>query len=318
MFQMMNEARVGVAMGATMIGYRGYLYSLEYARERLQGRHASDGPASAPIAIVEHADVRRMLLAQKSYVEGGLSLCLFGASLLDDINTLESPSEIKETHTLLDLLTPVVKSWCSEFGPKANDLAIQVLGGSGYTREYPVEQYWRDNRLNPIHEGTNGIQALDLLGRKVWQHNSLGLQLLGKRMQSDIQRAQSKSTSRCSVWANELSQALLSVQKITMQLGGDLAANKVDETLANAVCYMNIIGKIVVAWLWLRQAIAAEDGLTALTGSTIPNTEDSNFYHGKIQATQYFFKWELTSIHQDLALLTERDDTCYAMQNEWF
>lgn len=318
MFQMMNEARVGVAMGATMIGYRGYLYSLEYARERLQGRHATDSPTSPPIAIIEHADVRRMLLAQKSYVEGGLALCLFGASLLDDINTLETPTEVKETHILLDLLTPVIKSWCSEFGPKANDLAIQILGGSGYTREYPVEQYWRDNRLNPIHEGTNGIQALDLLGRKVWQHNSLGLQLLGKRIQSDIKRAKSLTNSRSTAWSNELAEALLSVQKITMQLGGDLAANKVSETLANAACYMNIIGKVVVAWLWLRQALAAEDGLAKLAKSSTPNIEENDFYQGKLQATQYFFKWELTSIHQDLKLLTDRDDTCYSMNKEWF
>ncbi len=318
MFQMMNEARVGVAMGATVIGYRGYLYSLEYARERTQGRHATDKPSSAPIPIIEHADVRRMLLAQKSYVEGGLSLCLLGSSLLDDINTLESESSIKEAHTLLDLLTPVIKSWCSEFGPKANDLAIQILGGSGYTREYPVEQYWRDNRLNPIHEGTNGIQALDLLGRKVWQHNSLGLQLLAKRMQSDITQAHSINNSRCSAWANELTQALQSVQKITMQLGADLATNNIDKTLANAACYMNIIGKVVAAWLWLRQALAAEDGLTKLEEFGTPNSEDNCFYQGKLQACQYFFKWELSSIAHDLALLTDRDDTCFAMQNQWF
>lgn len=318
MFQMMNEARVGVAMGATMIGYRGYLYSLSYARERIQGRHASDGPDAAPIAIIEHADVRRMLLAQKSYVEGGLALCLLGASLLDDINTLDNPDDVKETHVLLDLLTPVIKSWCSEFGPKANDLAIQILGGAGYTREYPVEQYWRDNRLNPIHEGTNGIQALDLLGRKVWQHNSLGLQLLGKRIQSDIQRAHEKPNSRCSGWADELAQALLSVQKITMQLGGDLASNKIEQTLANAACYMNIIGKVVVAWLWLRQALAADEGLEKIQQSDVTNTEDSDFYNGKLQAAQYFYKWELTSIHQDITLLTERDDTCFSIQKEWF
>ncbi|UZE94579.1 acyl-CoA dehydrogenase [Alkalimarinus alittae] len=318
MFQMMNEARVGVAMGATMIGYRGYLYSLHYARERLQGRKATDGPEASQIPIVEHADVRRMLLAQKSYVEGGLSLCLLGASLLDDINTLEHSTDVKDTQILLDLLTPVIKSWCSEFGPKANDLAIQILGGSGYTREYPVEQYWRDNRLNPIHEGTNGIQSLDLLGRKVWQHNSLGLQLLGKRIQSDIVRAQSSENSRCSVWAQTLGQALLSVQKITMQLGADLAANKVESTLANAACYMNIVGKVTVAWLWLRQALAAEAGLTKLKLNSTTNTEDTHFYNGKLQAAQYFFKWELSSIHQDLALLENRDETCLAMQNEWF
>ena len=326
MFQMMNEARVGVAMGATMIGYRGYLYSLEYARARVQGRHATDSATSEPISIIQHADVRRMLLAQKSYVEGGLSLCLFGASLLDDINTLEDAEEVQRSHILLDLLTPVIKSWCSEFGPKANDLAIQILGGAGYTREYPVEQYWRDNRLNPIHEGTNGIQALDLLGRKVWQNNSLGLQLLGQRIGADIQRAASveaEAGSRCLLWSKELKESLQLVQKITMQLGGDLAQRSdktsgVDKILANASCYLNIVGKVVVAWLWLRQALAAETGLNKLKIAQVESGEEVNFYQGKLQTAQYFFKWELPSIQQDAALIIERDETCFAMQNEWF
>jgi len=314
MFQMMNEARVGVAMGATMIGYRGYLYSLDYARERVQGRHATDAPDAAPIPIIQHADVRRMLLAQKSYVEGGLSLCLLGASLLDDVNTLEDQEEAKQTHILLDLLTPVIKSWCSEFGPKANDHAIQILGGAGYTREYPVEQYWRDNRLNPIHEGTNGIQALDLLGRKVWQHNSLGLQLLGQRISKDIQYAHDAG-ERCEAWGNELKEALSLVQKVTMQLGGDLAKEGVEETLANASCYLNIVGKVVVSWLWLKQALAARAGLANLNEA---ESDEANFYQGKLQAAQYFFKWELPTIQQDANLLFARDNTCFAMQNAWF
>ena len=331
MFKMMNEARVGVAMGASMIGYRGYLYSLEYARERIQGRHATDAPTSAPIPIIDHADVRRMLLAQKSYVEGGLSLCLFGASLLDDINTLDDERCVAESQILLDLLTPVIKSWCSEYGPKANDLAIQVLGGAGYTREYPVEQFWRDNRLNPIHEGTNGIQALDLLGRKVWQHKSSGLQLLGKRIQGDIKHAQSFDQSespkesqaavddnRITEWANELQAALSLIQKVTVQLGGDLASKGVNETLANATCYMNVVGKVVVAWMWLRQANAAREGLINQDAPKKLNSEERDFYLGKLQAAQYFFKWELPRIHQDLSLLSCRDDTCMAMKNEWF
>jgi len=316
MFQMMNEARVGVAMGATMIGYRGYLYSLEYARDRVQGRHATDSPTSKPISIVQHADVRRMLLAQKAYVEGGLSLCLLGASLLDDYNTQPDPELAKQAHVLLDLLTPVIKSWCSEYGPKANDLAIQILGGAGYTREYPVEQYWRDNRLNPIHEGTNGIQALDLLGRKVWQHKSLGLQLLGQRIGEDVHRAEGLG-GRCKEWGVSLKEALLLVQKVTMQLGGDLAKMDVNKTLANAGCYLNLVGKVVVSWLWLKQAMAAEVGLAANSDAD-SNSDDANFYQGKLQAAQYYFKWELSTIQQDADLLLNRDDTCFSMQNDWF
>ena len=165
MFQMMNEARIGVGMGAVMLGYAGYLYSLEYARERPQGRLPdSKDPNTAPVSIVQHADVKRMLLTQKAYVEGAFDLGLYAARLFDDTTTLETEAERKKAHELLDLLTPIVKSWPSEFCLKANELAIQILGGHGYTREYPVEQYYRDNRQNPIHEGTHGIQSLDLLG----------------------------------------------------------------------------------------------------------------------------------------------------------
>lgn len=323
MFQMMNEARIGVAMGAAMIAYRGYLYSLSYARERTQGRLPSNAsPSSSPVAIVQHADVKRMLLAQKSYAEGAVSLCLFGTSLLDDAQTHQDPEQANDAKLLLDLLTPVIKAWCSEYGTKANDLAIQVLGGAGYTREYPVEQCWRDNRLNPIHEGTNGIQALDLLGRKVWQHNSRGLMLLGVRMQQDIQQA---TSDRCQPWASALTESLQLTQHITQQLGKDLMALGPDKTLANASCYLNLVGKVVVAWLWLRQALASEAGLIkgglikeGLASTGTAAASETDFYNGKLQTAQYFFQWELPLIHQDAALLSNRDSTCFDMQESWF
>lgn len=179
MFKMMNEARIAVGFGAAMIGYRGYQYSLAYAKDRLQGRVAPNlKPEDPAAAIIEHGDVKRMLLAQKAYSEGGISLCLYGSNLIDRINTCGDETQKQELSELLDLLTPVLKAWPSEYGPKANDLGIQVLGGAGYTREYQAEQFWRDNRLNPIHEGTNGIQALDLTFRKLWQQQGLGLKVL--------------------------------------------------------------------------------------------------------------------------------------------
>ncbi|MBU2372444.1 MAG: acyl-CoA dehydrogenase, partial [Gammaproteobacteria bacterium] len=181
MFQMMNDARIGVGMGAIMLGYAGYLYSLNYARERPQGR-LPDGknPASAQVPIIQHTDIKRMLLTQKAYVEGAFDLGLYAARIVDEQQTAATEEERRNAHELLDLLTPIVKSWPSEFCLKANEMAIQILGGHGYTREYPVEQYYRDNRLNPIHEGTHGIQSLDLLARKLTQNGGAGLrQLLG-------------------------------------------------------------------------------------------------------------------------------------------
>ncbi|MFT6737630.1 MAG: alkylation response protein AidB-like acyl-CoA dehydrogenase, partial [Kangiellaceae bacterium] len=187
MFMMMNEARIGVGFGAAMIGYRGYQYSLDFAKDRTQGRVAPNNkPEDAAAPIILHGDVKRMLLAQKAYTEGGMSLCMYGSNLIDRINTCTDGTEKQALSELLDLLTPVLKAWPSEYGPKANDLGIQVLGGSGYTREYYSEQFWRDNRLNPIHEGTNGIQALDLTFRKLWQNKSHGLSVLKREVEKDL------------------------------------------------------------------------------------------------------------------------------------
>ncbi|MEO7007550.1 MAG: acyl-CoA dehydrogenase, partial [Caldimonas sp.] len=191
MFHMMNEARIAVGLGATMLGYAGYETSLDYAKSRPQGRPIGPGGKDATlpqVPIIRHADVKRMLLAQKSYCEGALALELYCARLVDEQHT-GALSASAEAALLLDVLTPVAKSWPSEWCVEANSLAIQVLGGYGYTRDFPVEQYWRDNRLNMIHEGTHGIQALDLLGRKVVMHKGAGLAAIGRRVDATITRA---------------------------------------------------------------------------------------------------------------------------------
>jgi alkylation response protein AidB-like acyl-CoA dehydrogenase len=188
MFHMMNEARVGVGLGAASLGYTGYLHALDYARTRRQGRVEKD-PLTPQRPIVEHADVRRMLLAQKAYVEGALGLNLFCARLIDEQRIETDPTQRHRLQLLLELLTPVAKSWPSQWCLAANDLAIQVHGGYGYTREYKVEQFYRDNRLNPIHEGTHGIQGLDLLGRKVTMENGAALEVLGERIARSVAAA---------------------------------------------------------------------------------------------------------------------------------
>lgn len=312
MFQMMNEARIGVGMGAIMLGYAGYLYSLDYARNRPQGRQP-DGkdPSSPQISIVEHADVRRMLLTQKAYVEGAFDLGLYAARLFDDTHTLETAEDRTRALELLDLLTPIVKSWPSEFCLKANELAIQVLGGHGYTREYPVEQYYRDNRLNPIHEGTHGIQSLDLLGRKVSQNGGAALKQLLKLINDCCQRA-SASESLNSL-RQPLVQLLARLQAVTLALLGDLMNGKVNQGLANSALYLKVFGHTVIGWRWLEQAIRAEQGL-----ARTDNAEEQAFYRGKLQAARYFLTWEVPSCHHDLAILEARDDTCLGMKDAWF
>ncbi|QXZ13876.1 acyl-CoA dehydrogenase [Pseudomonas sp. AO-1] len=311
MFQMMNEARIGVGMGAVMLGYAGYLYSLEYARERPQGRVPdSKDPTTAPVAIIQHADVRRMLLTQKSYVEGAFDLGLYAARLFDDTTTLETEAERKQAHELLDLLTPIVKSWPSEFCLKANELAIQILGGHGYTREYPVEQYYRDNRLNPIHEGTHGIQSLDLLGRKLAQNGGAGLKQLIRLIANTAERATAYES--LTALREPLEKLVARLQTVTIGLLTDLAQGKVNSSLANSALYLKVFGHTVIGWRWLEQAIRAEEGLAK------GNAADADFYKGKLQAARYFLTWEVPGCHHELALLEARDDTCLAMKDAWF
>ncbi|SCZ73090.1 MULTISPECIES: acyl-CoA dehydrogenase [unclassified Pseudomonas] len=311
MFQMMNEARIGVGMGAVMLGYAGYLYSLEYARERPQGRLPdSKDPSTAPVAIIQHADVRRMLLTQKAYVEGAFDLGLYAARLFDDTTTLADAAERQQAHELLDLLTPIVKSWPSEFCLKANELAIQILGGHGYTREYPVEQYYRDNRLNPIHEGTHGIQSLDLLGRKLAQNGGAGLKHLVRLIAETGERARAHQS--LNALRLPLEQLVTRLQNVTLGLLGDLASGKVTGTLANSALYLKAFGHAVIGWRWLEQAIRAEEGLARAVAA------DRDFYLGKLQAARYFLTWEVPGCQHELALLEARDDTCLSMQDAWF
>ena len=311
MFQMMNEARIGVGMGAVMLGYAGYLYSLEYARERPQGRLPDGKDPSAPqVAIIRHADVRRMLLTQKAYVEGAFDLGLYAARLFDDSQTLEDDEQRRQAHDLLDLLTPIVKSWPSEFCLKANELAIQILGGHGYTREYPVEQYYRDNRLNPIHEGTHGIQSLDLLGRKVGQNNGAGLRQLTRLIQDACRRAEAHPS--LAALRQPLERLVARLSEVTLALLGDLMQGQVNQGLANSALYLKVFGHAVIGWRWLEQAIRAEEGLAR------GDCADADFYRGKLQAARYFLTWEVPGCHHELALLEARDDVCSSMQEEWF
>ncbi|SNT70008.1 acyl-CoA dehydrogenase [Psychrobacter sp. LV10R520-6] len=311
MFKMMNEARIGVGFGAAMIGYRGYQYSLAYAKDRMQGRIAPNNkPEHDATAIINHGDVKRMLLAQKAYTEGGMSLCLYGSNLIDRINTSDDETLKAELSELLDLLTPVIKAWPSEYGPKANDLGIQVLGGAGYTREYYSEQFWRDNRLNPIHEGTNGVQALDLSFRKLWQNKGLGIQILKREITHDLENI---STPESAQLAAKLTPYMGHLHEVLVHLSKVLTTEKAVTLTGNAQALMNIFASIVVSWIWIRQASKAEQLL-----SDTQDNEKQNFYKGKIQAAKYFIDWELPTIKRDIAILTNTNSVCTDMQADWF
>lgn len=303
MFHMMNEARIGVGLGATMLGYAGYEASLDYARQRPQGRPMGPGgkDASQPqVPIIRHADVKRMLLAQKSYCEGALALELYCARLVDEQHTGE-PDAAAQAGLLLEMLTPIAKSWPSEWCLEANSLAIQVLGGYGYTRDFPVEQYWRDNRLNMIHEGTHGIQALDLLGRKAVMDGGKGLALLAARINATIERA--LAVPSLAEDANALAGALKALGHATRAAW---ATGQPEEALANATPYLQAFGHTVLAWIWLDVALCAQA------------RPADDFVRGKLAAARYFFRYELPRIGAWLRPVETRDDTCRTMDEAWF
>lgn len=300
MFHMMNEARIGVGLLATALGYAGYQASLEYARVRTQGRPVdAKDPSSRPVPIIEHADVKRMLLAQKAYAEGALALGLYCSKLVDIEATTEG-DERAQTTLLLDVLTPIAKSWPSQWCLAANSLAIQVHGGYGYTKEFDVEQYYRDNRLNPIHEGTHGIQGLDLLGRKVTMRGGAGLTLLAETIGATVDRASDSETA--APYAAELRKSVEQLVSVTAQVwsAGDPAVS-----LANATAYLEATGHIVLAWIWLEQLLAS-DG------------KSGDFYDGKRAAAQYFFRYELPKTGTQLALLASLDRTTLDADPAWF
>jgi butyryl-CoA dehydrogenase len=305
MFHMMNEARIAVGLGAVMLGYAGYEASLDYARNRPQGRHMGakgKDPAQPPVKIIEHADIKRMLLAQKSYVEGGLALALYCARLVDEQHTGEG-SAAKEAALLLEMLTPIVKSWPSEWCLEANSLAIQVHGGYGYTRDFPVEQYWRDNRLNMIHEGTHGIQALDLLGRKVVMDGGAGLKLLATRVNDSIARAQQDAAL-----AGHAHALAAQLQRLGAATQAAWSTGVPEEALANATPYLQAFGHVVLAWVWLDVALAAQQ---------LPAGEDA-MKQGKLAAARYFFEYELPKVDGWLQPVAARNDVCRSMQDAWF
>ena len=306
MFHMMNEARLGVGHTAVMAGLGGYLFSLNYARERLQGRHPQDkNPASPQVPIIEHADIRRMLLAQKAAVEGGMALTTYCAHLTD-LEKVEPDAERRAgLHLLLEILTPVAKSWPSEHCLEANKWAIQILGGYGYTRDFPVERYYRDNRLNHIHEGTYGIQALDLLGRKVRMKDGLALKILLGEVDKTLAEAS----------ASGLRDEAAALEKAVSAVGATLSAvaasGDANRGLANATLFLNAFGHVVIAWLWLKQALIAEKALAG-------GAADGVFYRGKLGACRYFFRYELPKVHAELALVGSLDDTCLSFPAEDF
>ncbi|MBU2647267.1 acyl-CoA dehydrogenase [bacterium] len=311
MFQMMNGSRLSVGAAAAAISTAAYYAALEYARQRPQGRNSkTKDPTTPQIPIIEHADVKRMLLFQRSFAEGAHSL-LMQCCRYADLEIVSSGAEKEKAALLLDLLTPVAKSYPSEMSILSTSEAIQIFGGYGYCDDFPVEQHFRDTRIHTIHEGTTGIQGMDLLGRKVRMKEGKAFSLFVEEVRADIQAA--APFENLGPYVERLQQSMDELETVTAQLirQGQEASSEV--YLSDATLYLNYFSLVAVAWQWLLQATAASK---ALAGS--PSKADGHFYQGKLFTARYFFHYELPKTRGLVTRLLDSDRTTLEMQPDYF
>lgn len=311
MFQMMNEARIDVGLGAAAIASAAYYASLEYAKERPQGRRVtSKDPTQPQIPIIEHADIRRMLLFQRAVVEGSMSL-IFQCAWYADLGRVLSGEEKEKNELLLDLLTPVAKSYPSEMGIPSVSAGVQILGGYGYCDEFPLEQFYRDARIHPIHEGTTGIQGITLLGRNVTMKNGKAIKLFLGEVQATIKKAE--EVPELKSYAQELKEALDKLTKVTLHLIGVAQSKGPDVFLADSTLYLEFFGIVSVAWQWLLQALSIQKALNLK-----PSGTEADFYQGKFYTFRYFFRYELPKIEGLAKRLMDADGLTVEMKDSYF
>ena len=309
MFHMMNEARIGVGMHATALGYTGYLHSLSYAKERIQGRRLGAPKSdSNQVSIIEHPDIKRLLMMQKLAVEGSLALTLFCAFLYDRYLVETNESSKEEINLLLELLTPVAKSWPSEFCLEANKHAIQVLGGYGYTKDFPLERFYRDNRLNPIHEGTHGIQALDLIGRKIFANEGKSFIFLLTLIKETISKA--KKDAELKIFGDQLDASIMQLESVVESIKLKRKNSSDYLALSSAGIFLDAFGLILIGWMWLKQGIIVFEKL---------RVEDTNpFYLGKKSTIKFYFNHDLPKARERLDFISRFDSSFVEMESDWF
>ncbi|MDA8962572.1 acyl-CoA dehydrogenase [Pseudomonadales bacterium] len=312
--QIINDSCLRVSSGAAALASQGYLYSLSYARDCSFNQFSKESDSLLHSKkIIEFPDVRRMLLQQKSYSEGALALCLYATSLKEDEKTADTECERQRAAVLLDLLAPIVKSWPSKYGCITNDLAIQIQGEAAYMREAIVEQFYRDQRINPIHEGTEGLHALNLLFKKIPLQNQYGFDIFKQEIRITLQRIH--LTAALESLFVPVNDALERLDGVTAQLLHHIEKEP-ERGLANASLYLDMFGRVTMAWIWLRQGLAACRALDDTKQALIQSEKD--FYQGKIQAARFYIEWELPKTIQQASLLIDNNQLCFGMQDQFF
>ena len=310
MFQMMNEARILVGLSGAATASVAYHEAVAYARVRTQGRALkSRDPGQPQIPLIEHADVRRMLLRQKAIVEGALSLIVAVSRYADVAEHGVAPEERRVASALLDLLTPVAKSFPAERGFESNTLSVQIHGGYGYSSEYLPEAWLRDQKLNSIHEGTTGIQGLDLLGRKVVAGGGETLRLFAAEIAAAVARARAASVDEplCAEVERTIGLVVaLTAELAAMGLGGD-----VERMMLHSADYLELFSIVTIGWQWLLQAAAAREALAR-------GAEPAGFYEGKLCAAAYWIATELPRVPHLASLCRSAEGSYARMKPDWF
>ena len=292
MFQMMNGARIDVGLTAASTASGAYYASLQYAKERPQGRKLTNtgkkDPNQEQTLIINHPDVRRMLMLQKAIVEGSISL-LLECSKYSDVAETTSGDTSKNAHLLLELLTPIAKTYPSEKGIDSISNGLQVLGGYGFTMDFPLQQYYRDIRIMTLYEGTTGIQSLDLLGRKITMAEGKALMLLTKEIGDTL--SASKTYDELRPYADQLEAKMKDVEEVLTHLMPLAMKGEFESYLADATIFMEMMSTVVIAYQWLKLATKAKE--YQVTGNS---TYPSEFYEGKIHTMKFFFKYELPRV----------------------
>ena len=304
MFTMMNQARLAVGLEGLAVADRAYQQALEYALERRQGRRP-ETPKGESSLIIEHPDVRRMLMTMKAYVEAMRCLVYLNAKAIDIAHHHPDESEREQGRELTDLLTPISKGWCTDLGNELTSLGIQVHGGMGFVEETGAAQHYRDIRIAGIYEGTNGIQAIDLVGRKLNMRNGDVVFVLLTQIDETVTTLNERGLEEIGLPLKEANESLKKASTWLLENG----AGNSDAVLAGATPYLRMFGTTIGGWLMANSALSAQQLLTEAT-------ENTEFLQAKIETARFFAQQLLPQATGLLASVTSGSDSMFAINSE--